>query len=127
LKDSSKYDNVRVHYKIWICGNDGHKVIDDERMQILKLIKELGSLKDATKKLEISYRKAWGDLRDCELGLGFALVEKQRGGQAGGHTNLTNEGNRLLEAYQHLHEKFSDEVNSVIIDFKRTIKGKKSE
>ncbi|MBN2682719.1 MAG: LysR family transcriptional regulator [Bacteroidales bacterium] len=126
MENSSKYDKVRLHYKIWISGNQGHKVIDDERMELLRLIKELGSLKEATDKMGISYRKAWGDMRDCEEGLGFALIEKQRGGQAGGHTMLTDEGNRLLEAYTQLHEKFRKEVNEVIIDFKRTIKGKKS-
>lgn len=125
MESLNKYDNVRVHYKVWISGDDGHKVIDDQRMELLKLIMELGSLKHATEKIGVSYRKAWGDLRDCEAGLGFSLIEKQRGGQDGGHTLLTEEGHRLLEAYEHLHNKFKKEVNEVIIDFKRTIKEKK--
>ena len=123
--NNSKYSNVRVGYKLWMTGDDGNLIIDDYQFQLLKEIETTGSLMEATNKVGVSYRKAWGDLKNCEQSLGFPLLEKQRGGQEGGHTSLTEEGIRLIRAYEKLHERFQNEVNEVIIDFKRTIKGKK--
>jgi molybdate transport repressor ModE-like protein len=57
------------------------------------------SIVSAARNLGMSYRKAWGLLRDTERILGFQLVGKHRGGKAGGKTSLTHEGIQLVEAY----------------------------
>jgi molybdate transport repressor ModE-like protein len=49
--------------------------------------------------LRISYRKAWGDIKKAQDNLNVTLVEKQRGGRAGGKTVLTDEGRKLLRTY----------------------------
>ena len=122
--EEKKYSNIRVNYRVWVSGDDEKEILGDGEWQLLRYISELGSMKAAADKLEISYRKAWGDMRDTEEKLGFALIAKSRGGGQGGSTSLTEEGKRLIEAYDQLHENFQDAVNRYIIDFKKTLKGK---
>ena len=63
-------------------------------------------------------------LASMEEKLGFALLEKERGGKDGGRSYLTEEGKRLIEAYNNMNSKIQNEANDVIRDFKRTMKGK---
>ena len=120
----NKYSNINLHYSIWMTTESGENVISDERMQLLICIKELGSLRAAAQQSDISYRKAWGDLKATEKHLGFALIDKHRGGKDGGSTILTEEGIRLIEAYQDFKRDFQEAVNKVIITFKKRIKQK---
>jgi molybdate transport system regulatory protein len=65
----------------------------------LKAIDTKRSLKVASDLLGISYRKAWGDLKKAQQSLDVPLVEKYRGGIAGGQTVLTEQGNKWVQAY----------------------------
>lgn len=118
----SKYSNIQVNYKIWINTEDGTSILGDDRFLLLKTIKELGSLKTASEKLRISYRKAWGDLRTCEELLGFSLIEKHRGGAEGGSTKLTEEGLRFIDLYEKMQNDFQLAVNDIIKSFKKSLK-----
>ena len=53
----------------------------------------------AAEELVISYRKAWGMVKEMEEHLGFPLVNSQRGGKEGSSTSLSEDGLRLLNAY----------------------------
>ncbi len=117
-----RYSNINLHYSIWMTTEAGENVISDERMLLLAAIMEQGSLRAAAQKMNISYRKAWGDLKATEKFLGFSLIEKHRGGKDGGSTILTDEGIQLIEAYQDFRKEFQESVNKVIIAFKRRIK-----
>jgi len=121
-KKYSRYSNINLHYSIWMTTESGENVISDERMQLLSAIKEHGSLRAAALQMNISYRKAWGDLKATEKFLGFSLIEKHRGGKDGGSTILTDEGIRLIDAYQVFRGEFQEAVNKVIIGFKKTLK-----
>lgn len=117
-----RYSNINLHYSIWMTTQSGENVISDERMLLLEAIKEKGSLMAAAQHMNISYRKAWGDLKATENFLGFALIMKHRGGKDGGSTILTEEGIRLIEAYHNFRKDFQEAVNKVIITFKKRIK-----
>jgi len=118
----NKYSNVRVNYRIWINAEGGESVLDDEKWQLLQAIDANGSLVAAAEKLGISYRKAWGDMRNAEEILGFCLIEKQRGGAHGGTTTLTEEGKRFVKNYEQFHQEFQEAVNEVIIRLKKRLK-----
>ncbi|PKO95091.1 MAG: hypothetical protein CVU14_12645, partial [Bacteroidetes bacterium HGW-Bacteroidetes-9] len=75
------------------------------KWKILKAIDEEGSLTAACEKLGITYRRTWNDLKSIEKRLGFALLEKNRGGVDGGSTSLTVEGQRLIRAFDIFHEQ----------------------
>ncbi len=103
--ETKKYDNLRLHYKIWFTDETGAGLLGDGKWKILKAIDEAGSLTAACEKLGITYRRTWNDLKSIETRLGFALLEKNRGGVDGGSTSLTVEGQRLIRAFDHFHEK----------------------
>ncbi len=123
MEKFNKYSNIQVDYRIWIKAEDGTSILGDDKFQMLKTIKEEGSLKTASEKLRISYRKAWGDLKTCEELLGFPLLEKHRGGADGGRTNLTDEGIRFITLYEEMHNEFQIAVNDIIRKFKKSLKG----
>ena len=101
--DKNKYSNISPNYKLWLTSDDGKNFMGDGKWLLLKAIDEKGSLKAATKELNISYRKAWGDLKKTEIFLGFELTEKHRGGKNGGKSMLTDKGKKLINAYQKFH------------------------
>jgi molybdate transport system regulatory protein len=90
---------LRPRFKLWLSTEDVEGVFGDGKWRLLNAIDSEGSLKAASNLLHISYRKAWGDLKKAQDALGVSLVEKQRGGNIGGQTTLTNQGKRWLEAY----------------------------
>lgn len=117
-----KYSNIRVEYQLSILNDDGMEIIGDYIWDLLRLLKKVGSIKAAADKVEKSYRKVWGDLKEIEDTLGFPLVIKSRGGESGGSTYLSEEGEKLLAAYSALNDEISVSVNDYIIAFKRTLK-----
>ena len=90
---------LRARFKLWLSTREVEGIFGDGKWRLLKVIETEGSLKAASKKLRISYRKAWGDLKKAEECLGIALVKKQRGGNMGGRTGLTDQGKKWLKAY----------------------------
>jgi molybdate transport system regulatory protein len=117
-----KYSNLNLHYSIWMTTKEGDNAISDQRLQLLIAINSLGSLRAASLHMGISYRKAWGDLRATEKLLGFQLIEKHRGGKDGGTSMLTEDGVKLVNAYNVFSAEFQEAVDKVIIKFKKTIK-----
>jgi molybdate transport repressor ModE-like protein len=49
--------------------------------------------------MDMAYSKAWTILREAERGLGFKLLHSTTGGRGGGGAVLTEQGERLLTAY----------------------------
>jgi molybdate transport system regulatory protein len=48
----------------------------------------------------LSYRRAWGKIREIERNIGVTLVESEIGGAGGGGSHLTRQGERLVALYQ---------------------------
>jgi molybdate transport system regulatory protein len=104
-KSNKKYMDIRPEYKIWLATEDGVGVLGDGKWKILKAIDQTGSLMAACESLGLTYRRTWNDLKKVESILGFALLEKSRGGQAGGHSSLTPDGMRLVRAFNQFHAR----------------------
>lgn len=102
----TKFSDINPKFKFWATSQGPIKnVIGDGRLRLLKAIHQQGSLKEAALVLNISYRKAWNDLKKMEEALEVKLVETKRGGPSGGITTLTDFGIKLLKAYhQFRHE-----------------------
>ena len=101
--------------KLWV-EQDGKLVLSDYRVRLLLLVDELGSLADAAEALHLSYRRAWGKVREIEENLGVKLVESAAGGAGGGGSRLTADGRRYVELYQRFHDAVSRDV---IDEFRR--------
>jgi molybdate transport system regulatory protein len=99
-------DNVCLNYKIWLESIDHAGILGDKKCELLKAIDETGSLNDAMRKLNLTYRKTWDNLRKIENELGFPLIKPTRGGVDGGCTVLTREGRIIVQAFEQFHAEY---------------------
>ena len=86
---------MEIKYKIWI-ERDGKVIFGHGREELFQAIDECRSLNAAAKKLNMSYRAAWGRLRASEERLGIRLVE----------SDSTKKGMTLTPAAKALLDKF---------------------
>ena len=102
---------ARMHLKIWLTRADGDAVdkegqelVGQGRIELLRRMAELGSLKKAAESMDMSYRLAWGRLKKMEEALGRPLVES--GDNRCGGYRLTPAGEELATAFR----RWEDEV-----------------
>ncbi len=111
--------NVLLNYKLWLSSLSGEGIISEDVYALLLGIRNKGSLKAAADDAGISYRKAWGDLKEAESMLGYELTDKTRGGKEGGQSVLTPAALKLLEAFTALQEKLDDAVEEAYQEMKK--------
>src|SRR4030042_1514613 len=85
--------------KLWV-EKDGVLVFSDYRATLLDHIAKTGSIRGGAERMGLSYRRAWGKIKEIERNLGVRLVESEVGGPGGGQTRLTPEGEPLLARYR---------------------------
>ena len=89
---------MEIKSKLWI-ESGGKPVFGRGRRFLLEAIDKHGSINQAAKDINISYRKAWGYIKAMEERLGFKLIERQTGGRNGGGALLTDEAREFLKKY----------------------------
>ena len=85
--------------KVWV-EKDGKLVLSDYRVRLLRLIDETGSLADAAKAMGLSYRRAWGKVKEIERNLGANYDAEVITSRAGESADLLEEGARALGILQ---------------------------
>jgi molybdate transport system regulatory protein len=90
---------VEPRVKLWV-EKDGLLVFSDYRAELLEHIAKTGSISGGAERMGLSYRRAWGKIKEIEQNLGVRLVRSEVGGQGGGRTTLTPEGEELLACYR---------------------------
>lgn len=72
-------------------------------------VREYGSLNAAAKHMGMAYSKAWRIIKDTEAALGIQLLNRD-----GAHgSELTDEGNKLLDSYLTIADKLKEEAASL--------------
>jgi molybdate transport system regulatory protein len=99
---------MKIKSKIWI-EVDGEPVFGRGRRFLLQAIEKHGSINQAAKEINISYRKAWSYIKAMEERLGMKLVERRTGGKNGGGARLTDAARDFLKRYG----KFEDELRKI--------------
>lgn len=100
---------MQARLKVWVVFGDRVK-FGDGRADLLDLVDELGSLKKAVARIGMSYRNAWGYLRELEDAAGFKLLERTPGGGSEGGTQLTASGRRFLARYRRFRQGLDEIV-----------------
>ena len=95
--------------KLWL-EQDGRVAMSDYRVRLLELVAATGSLTRAAAAMGLSYRRAWGKVRELEESLAFPLVESRVGGASGGGSVLSAEGVALVAAYRRFQERVTGEL-----------------
>ena len=94
--------------KVWVESGNGKIVLSDYRVRLLEAVARTGSLADAATAMGLSYRRAWGKVREIEANLGVKLVQSVVGGPGGGSTHLTPAAERLVAHYHRFRHALSD-------------------
>jgi len=92
---------MEIKSKIWI-ESEGKPVFGRGRRFLLEAIDKHGSINQAAKEIDISYRKAWGYIKAMEERLDFKLIDRQTGGKNGGGATLTKEARKFLKKYEEI-------------------------
>jgi molybdate transport system regulatory protein len=90
---------VKPKVKVWVAFSDDLK-FGEGRARLLEIIDQRGSLQQAAKHFEMSYRYAWGYLRELERAAGFKFVHRVRGGGPRAGMRLTVEARRFIADYR---------------------------
>jgi len=101
---------MKPKLRLWVVFGDRVK-FGDGRAQLLALVDETGSLKQAVARFGMSYRNAWGYLRDLEKAAGFKLLERRPGGGPRSGTRLTRRGRQFLDRYRQFREAVERDVS----------------
>ncbi len=101
---------LRPKYKFWLETDDGY-VFGEGSFEILRGIQDKGTLMASSQELHMSYRHAWGIVKQMEENLGQAVLVTYKGGKdGGGGADLTPLGTRLL----HLYVAFTEAIDQAL-------------
>ena len=108
---------MEIKYKIWL-EKDGKVIFGQGREKLFEAIDECHSLNAAAKKLNMSYRAAWGRLRASEERMGVKLIESDAAKKG---MTLTPAARTLLDKFRQLERdadaylrKTSRELSAIV-------------
>jgi len=110
-------NKIKPKFKVWVTFGD--LKFGDGRAQLLEMIDEHGSLRKAAETFEMSYRNAWGYLRELERAAGFKFVERVAGGGPQSGMRLTDKGRLFLARYRKFRSGLDETVTR---QFERSFK-----
>jgi molybdate transport system regulatory protein len=111
---------MEIKCKIWIEKN-GKVIFGKGRDDILNAVAEGRSLNAAAKKLEMSYRAAWGRLRASEERMEMKLVDAGRKGKS---IQLTKEARAIIDRFEALEREVEALLKKADGDFRKLIREK---
>jgi molybdate transport system regulatory protein len=114
---------MEPNVRLYLFSKEAEGFFGDGKWQLLEAVREYGSIQEAAKRLGRGYRKAWGDIKRAEQGFGRAIVQKRRGGPSGGATELTEFGNRLLDAWRRYRTEVVSSMNDAFERYLKDIRG----
>ncbi len=100
--------------RFWI-GTEKGPFLRFGRIELLEKIDELGSIKKAAQAMNMAYRQAWRLVKSMNEKAEKPLVIKQTGGNGGGGTKVTAEGQRVILLFKTIEadlEEFLSQKNS---------------
>jgi len=93
-----------VRSKVWFEASGAH-IFGSGLAGLLENVNRCGTLQDAAKALNMSYRYAWNLIRMAENHFGKVLINRHAGGQHGGSSQLSADGLHMLEVFIQLNEE----------------------
>lgn len=91
---------MRPTVRTYLVDDDGNRVFGPGPAELLRRVREHGSLRAASISMNMAYTKALALVRNVERGLGAPLTRRAVGGVGGGGSTPTPEADALLAAYE---------------------------
>ncbi len=79
---------------------DGAGSVGPGKIRLLESIAEQGSIRSGASALKMSYKRAWGLVRELEEIFGAPVLETETGGRAGGGARLSPLGRSVVKQYR---------------------------
>jgi len=96
---------IKVNGKLWL-ESEGERFFGPGPLELLEQIEETGSISNAAKAMNMSYKKAWELINHLNAQTNFPIVVPQAGGEKGGGSTLTCEALELIKYYKALRKRF---------------------
>jgi len=80
------------------------------KVDLLQSINKVGSISEAARQDQISYRRAWDMVNAMNHCFKKPLVESVTGGKGGGGAALTPLGKKVIEIYRDMEKKASQSI-----------------
>lgn len=104
---SAKKGRYAIKGRIWIEGEDG-TFLGCGRVELLDRIERLGSISQAARSMNMSYRHAWELVNSINRQAEAPLVETSVGGKKGGGARLTERGRKAIARFRILYDAFRE-------------------
>jgi len=88
-------------------------LIGPGKADLLAAVEETGSIRNAADKIGMSYMRAWSLVRLMNKTFRAPLVQRTRGGAAGGGAALTPLGAKVLRLYQEMEKRAAKAIGPV--------------
>lgn len=92
---------IHISAKI-VIGDEKERFLGSGPYRLLRLTEQLGSLRQAAMRMDMSYSKAHNLIKRLECSLGREVLQCRVGGATGGGAVLTEFGQLLLREYERL-------------------------
>ncbi len=99
---SWRRNEMELQLKISLCDEQGQRFFGRGVYQLLRGIRETGSLRAAAMDMGMAYSKAYRIMKRAEEGFGFSLTRRKSGGIGGGGSALTPKAEELVRRYEAL-------------------------
>lgn len=97
-RPARRISRLGVKAKFWLTLGP-RTLFGDGKADLLEAVDRLGSLRSAAQSMGMSYRHAWGLLRELETAAGFKFLEHSGEGRRTS-LRLTDEGRRFIADYR---------------------------
>lgn len=97
------------------AARGGGRTIRNALIELLYAVRECGSISSAARKLRLSYRHVWGELKRWEQELGQALIVWEKGQPA----RLSEFGAKLLWAERQAQARLAPQIEALHADLER--------
>jgi len=104
LHASNEY---KVNGRVWIDSGKG-PFLGFGRVELLKKLKEYGSISKSAKSMNMAYRQAWHLIESMNEKAVKPLVITFTGGKGGGGAEVTEEGERMICEFEMLNRAFME-------------------
>lgn len=97
--------------KIWFEASGAH-IFGSGLAKLLENVNRSGTLQEAAKASDMSYRYAWNLIKMAERHFGKVLINRHAGGKLGGSSRLSSDGLHMLDVFRKLNDEvaaFTDE------------------
>jgi molybdate transport system regulatory protein len=115
LLGMSRASSLSLGGKHWLNVN-GEPLFGEGRMDLLKAIRDHGSILQAAGAAGIQYKRAWVMIHDAEDRIGARLVCSGRGGAGGRGTRISPLAERLLELWERSRRKFDEMLENLEVE-----------